>query len=47
MIRDPKDFGGWPACPFGAHSFITELEVLPLSTLFSSGYVSLNFLCYK
>ena len=26
MIRNPKDFGVWSACPSGVHSVITELE---------------------
>jgi len=30
MIRNPKDFGVWSACPSGVHSVITELEMLPL-----------------
>jgi len=29
MIRNPKDFGVWPACPSGVHSVITTLEMLP------------------
>ena len=29
MIRNPKDFGVWSACPSGVHSVITELEMLP------------------
>ncbi len=31
MIRNPKDFGVWSACPSGVHSVITELEMLPAS----------------
>jgi len=30
MIRNPKDFGVWAACPSGVHSLITELGMLPL-----------------
>jgi len=29
MIRNPKDFEVWSACPSGVHSVITELEILP------------------
>jgi len=29
MIRNPKDFGVWSACPSGVHSVITRLEMLP------------------
>ncbi|MDP2970977.1 MAG: hypothetical protein Q8P64_17465, partial [Deltaproteobacteria bacterium] len=29
MIRNPKDFGVWSACPSGVHSVITKLEMLP------------------
>jgi len=25
MIRNPKDFGVWSACPSGVHSVITQL----------------------
>ena len=30
MIRNPKDFGVWSACPSGVHSVITDLEMLPV-----------------
>ncbi|MDP3017820.1 MAG: hypothetical protein Q8N70_12220, partial [Deltaproteobacteria bacterium] len=29
MIRNPKDFGVWSACPSGVHSVITKLEMHP------------------
>jgi len=29
MIRNPKDFGVWSACPSGVYSLITKLEMLP------------------
>ena len=35
MIRNPKDFGVWSACPSGVHSVITKLEMLPYSGLAS------------
>jgi len=35
MIRNPKDFGVWSACPSGVHSVITKLEMLPYSGLTS------------
>ena len=28
MIRNPKDFGVWSACPSGVHSGLTKLEML-------------------
>ena len=34
MIRNPKDFGVWSACPSGVHSLITKLEMFPIITLF-------------
>jgi hypothetical protein len=33
MIRNPKDFGVWSACPSGVHSVITKLEMLPATYL--------------
>ena len=29
MIRNPKDFGVWSACPSGVYSVITKFEMLP------------------
>ena len=31
MIRNPKGFGVWPACPSGVYFVITKLEMLPTS----------------
>ena len=38
MIRNPKDFGVWSACPCGVHSVITELETI--STIIAMGFSS-------
>jgi len=33
MIRNPKDFGVWSACPSGVHSLITKLEMLSFKSI--------------